>query len=194
MSTTHDTLKKLAWDVDDYRNLHERGLDILQRLTLVSNTLDASSLPPDTTINAIPDVNILRILSTLRPVLLAFETDVLKKRRKPARDVLVLQISESTRRRKPYAIPVHCIPHSGLHDAQVRNFSDELKKEMRKAGLKPQGRIFSNYVISIIMVLPFYVLFHSGLVTDGEFNSLCCRGTTRPISIMQIRSDRVTNT
>ena len=154
MSTTQDTLKKLAWDVDDYRNLHERGLDILQRLTLVSNTLDASSLPPDTTINAIPDVNIPRILSTLRPVLLAFEKDVFKKKRKPAKDVLVLQISESTRRHKPYAIPVQCIPHSGLRDAQVRNFSDELKKEMMKAGLKPQGRIMINYVISIIIVLP----------------------------------------
>lgn len=132
-----------SWDVNNTRHIEEVGMGCWwlsqsawertgHSSAANSNTLDASSLPPDTTINAIPDVNIPRILSTLRPVLLAFEKDVFKKRRKPARDVLVLQISESTRRRKPYAIPVQCIPHSGLHDAQVGNISDELKRRRWK--------------------------------------------------------------
>lgn len=44
----------MAWNSDDYHNLHERGLSIDQQLSLVR--LDASSLSPNTLIYVIPVV------------------------------------------------------------------------------------------------------------------------------------------
>ena len=124
------------WNIDDYQNLHKRGQEIIQHLNIVNNTLEESSLPADSLINDVTDINIPRVLTDLRPLLPKFTKDVFRKWRKPAKDVLAILISESTRRRKPYALPVQCIPHAGLGDEKLREFADEIKKEM---GMKPRG-------------------------------------------------------
>ena len=139
-SKSQETLKKSAWDVDDYRCLYAKGQDMLQQLNMITNALESSSLPSTMEINDVQDCNIPLFLTELRSSLLQFQKNLFKKRRKPASYILVALISESLRRRKPYALPIQCIPHSGLKDMQVRHFSNVIKEEMVKAGLTPKGK------------------------------------------------------
>ena len=139
-TTVQETLKKLAWNVDDYRNLYMNGQSIIQKLNVISNAIKSSSLSPSALINDVKELNIPRILSQLRSDLLVFEKNVFKKHRKAASYVLVFMISESTRRHKPYALPIQCIPHSGLQDRMIRQLCDRIKEEMVKVGMIPKGK------------------------------------------------------
>lgn len=65
---------------------------------------------------------------------------------------------------------------------QLRHFSNVIKEEMVKAGLTPKGKSHGFYI-------SFIVYKFVGLVTDGEFNSLRAKGATRPLSVLQIKTD-----
>lgn len=83
---------------------------------------------------------------------------------------------------KPYAIPLQMIPCRGLTDEHVREFASKLTAEMNKLGLNVCGMIqfFRNSISQHVF---------SGLVTDGEFNSLRGRGSKRPVNVLQIKAD-----
>ena len=98
--------------------------------------LDAAS-SHDFLIGDVPGMNIpLKVHSLLQSYL----KDLLKKKHKPATDILVFLISESTRSRKPYAISVQCIPHAGLQDQDIRAIADRIKLEMTKIGMKAEDK------------------------------------------------------
>ena len=120
-------------------------------------------------------------------LLQSYQKDLFKKR-KPATNILVFLISESTRAKKPYAIPLQCIPHAGLQDQEVRAIADGIKLEMTKIGMKVEGKKL-NYLLVILQSWLLLFIITLGLVTDGEFNSLRSKGSTRPLSIVQIRSE-----
>ena len=44
--------------------------------------------------------------------------------------------NNTERNRKPYALPVQCIPYTGLGDMQVRDIIDKLIKEMITRSMK----------------------------------------------------------
>ena len=81
-------------------------------------------------------------------LLQSYQKDLFKKR-KPATNILVFLISESTRAKKPYAIPLQCIPHAGLQDQEVRAIADGIKLEMTKIGMKVEGKKL-NYLLVIL--------------------------------------------
>ena len=139
MSTTSEKLKKAAWNVDDYYQLYQTGQNILQDLNTILSDLDAAS-SHDILIGDVPGMNIPLALTKVRSLLQSYLKDLFKKKRKPETDILVFLISESTRSRKPYAIPVECIPHAGLQDQEFRAIADKIKLEMTKIGMKVEGK------------------------------------------------------
>ena len=112
-------MKKAAWNVDDYHQLHQTGQNILQNLNTVLSNLEAGS-SRDTVNGDVPGTNVPLALTKLRSLLQSYQKYLFKKHKlKPATDILVFLISESTRAKKPYAIPVQCIPHARLLDQEA---------------------------------------------------------------------------
>lgn len=147
MTTTSENLKKAAWNVDDYHQLYQTGQNILQDLNTVLSDLEAAS-SHDTVIGVVPGTNVPLALTKLRALLQSYQKDLFKKR-KPATNILVFLISESTRTKKPYAIPRQCIPHAGLQDQEVRAIADGIKLEMTKIGMKVESKKL-NYLLVIL--------------------------------------------
>ena len=147
MTTAGENLKKAAWNVDDYHQLYQTGQNILQDLNTVLSDLEAAS-SHDTVIGVVPGTNVPLALTKLRALLQSYQKDLFKKR-KPATNILVFLISESTRAKKPYAIPLQCIPHAGLQDQEVRAIADGIKLEMTKIGMKVEGKKL-NYLLVIL--------------------------------------------
>jgi len=98
----------------------------------------------------------------------------------PATHVLVFMISGEDQRKKPYALPVQCIPYKDLIIAKIRKLANNITSKMVKLKINLQvHRSRSNN----------YIQFFLGLTVDRECNPLCCKGTTRPTSVFQIHAD-----
>ena len=91
-------------------------------------------------------------------------------------------ISSEERSKKPYALPVQCIPYKGLSDSTVRELANKVIHEMVKRRIKVAGM---NVFDSILGCR----IFNTGFTTDGEWNSLRSMGNTRPLSVFQIHSN-----
>ena len=48
-------------------------------------------------------------------------------------------ISTEDRRKKPYAIPVQCMPYQGLTDSKVRDLANSIISEMAKRKMNVAG-------------------------------------------------------
>jgi hypothetical protein len=88
-----------------------------------------------------------------------------KHQRTPATHIFVFMISPEERIRKPYAIPIQCIPYTSLTVAQLRVLLNKVITEMHKRKMKI-----------------------AGFCSNGEYNSMRSKGENRPVSIFQIRS------
>ena len=60
-------------------------------------------------------------------------------RRKPATHVFVFMISSELRDKKPYALPVKCIPYAGLTETDLQKLVNKLVNTMVTHGLKVAG-------------------------------------------------------
>ena len=60
-------------------------------------------------------------------------------------------ISSECRNRKPYALPVQCLPVKGLKDKEVRAIVDAVIQEMVKRNMKVSGKcIYKLHTIVVI--------------------------------------------
>ena len=80
--------------------------------------------------------NIAKSLASLRRQMTSFVKALSKHQRETASHIFVLMISSESRNRKPYALPLQCLPVRGLKDKQVREFADAIIKEMTKRNMK----------------------------------------------------------
>lgn len=97
--------------------------------------------------------NIAKSLASLRSQLTSFVKALSKHQRETASHIFVLMISSESRNRKPYALPLQCLPVRGLKDKQVREFADAIIKEMSKRNMKVAGthsHIQNNYNMLIL--------------------------------------------
>ena len=95
--------------------------------------------------------------------------------------ILVFMISSEDRRKKPYALPVQCVPYKGLSDCKVRDLANNIISEMVKRKMNVAGNSIVQWYI------PF--MDFVGFTTDGEWNTLRTKGNSRPLSVFQIRAD-----
>ena len=84
--------------------------------------------------------NIPRKLTTIRSSLCGLIKRMAHFRRDPATHIFVLMVSSDTRDRKPYALPVQCVPYAGLKETDVRSLVSSLCKEMVTLGMKVSGK------------------------------------------------------
>ena len=170
----------LAWDVDELTQLGEKGR------TLHAEILAAQDIASK------PDVehhlhNLPRRLSSIREKRLELIRNIMRFRRKPATHVFVFMISSELRDKKPYALPVQCIPYAGLTENDLRRLVNKLVNTMVTHGLP--SNVAGIYLFSSMKNIYMNLFIELGFVSNGEFNFLRTKGYTRPLSVLQIRSN-----
>jgi len=128
-----------------------------------------------------PAVGMKAALEALQPRMKSLITAVTRHKRTPATHVLVTMISPNERNRKPYALPISCIPYVGLTETRARAHISQVVKQMCKQGLLVEG-IFCNFIV------PDTLYNYIGFVSNGEYNVFRHKGYTRPLSVFQIQS------
>ena len=83
--------------------------------------------------------NIPRRLVEIRRKLCEIVKRIAHFRRTPASHIFVFMISSESRSKKPYALPVQCIPYCGLKETELRRLISDLCKEMTALGMKVSG-------------------------------------------------------
>jgi len=89
--------------------------------------------------------NVIRKLTTLRKRLLDFNKRTVHFRRTPATHVFVLMLSSDICDRKPYALPVQCVPYAlpvpyaGFKEVAIRRLITRLCEAMNSYGMKVAG-------------------------------------------------------
>ena len=121
------------------------------------------------------EANIPSQLSHIRSSLVS---GVTRHQRTTATHILVFMISSEERRKKPYALPVQCLPYKGLADLTVRDLANAIICEMSKRHMKVAGEV----IILEVSKSSDYGNLLLGFITDGEWNSLRTKGNTRPLS------------
>lgn len=132
-STPSNTLHALAWSVDELQRLIESSRKSSVELQVIIEVLDED-------VDLIR-ANIARKISELKHVLTDIIRGVYWYRRTVATHVLVIMISPESRSRKPYALPVQCIPYASLKDGEIRDILNQVIGEMSKLGMNVAGTV-----------------------------------------------------
>ena len=124
----------LAWKLKELTDLNEEGRELC---TIISSLTE--KLQDDCDIVA---ENVPRQVTTTCQKVYSFIRRVTRHKRTAATHVLVFMISPEEKRKKPYAIPVQCIPYKSLSDAKVRELANKVICEMVKRDMKISGMQF----------------------------------------------------
>lgn len=134
------TMHSLAWSVDELGRLIESSrkarVEVQALLELLEEDED------------LVRANTPRRISDLKDLLRLVVKGVFRYRRSAATHVLVVMISTETRSKKPYALPVQCIPYVSLKDGEAREILNTVIKEMVQKGMKVAGMGKSILVLS----------------------------------------------
>lgn len=128
--------------------------------------------------------NVAGYLRSLRGRLTEAVKLITKHQRIEATHIFVFMISSVTRNRKPYALPVQCLPIASLKDAQVRDLANIIVADMKRKQMKVAGSTVQCQESMFRLIFEI-----TGFTTDGEFNSLRWRGNDRPLTVLQVRSN-----
>ena len=129
--------------------------------------------------------NIPRKLSSIRKHLLEVIHGVFHFKYVAASHIFVMMISSELRNKKPYALPIQCLPYAGLKETNIRSMVRLVVQEMVKEGMKVAGKyVYSEdlYCQGSFTVMCCIV----GFVTNAEFNYMRSTGYTRPLSVLQL--------
>ena len=124
----------LAWKVKELTDLNERGRRLLRDILAMVDKLQEEQCDWE-------GDNFPRRLTTLRERLRSFVRGVTRHKRTAATHLLVFMISTEDRRRKPYALPVQCLPYKGLSDAKIRELANKVICEMDSRNMKVAGQL-----------------------------------------------------
>ena len=131
--SSEKTLIELAWKVKELSDLNDCGRGLLRKVAAVADLLTQQE-------QCIWErENVPRHLATIRDGLTLFVKRVTRHKRTAATHLLVFMISSEERKKKPYALPVQCLPYKGLSDAKVRELANKIIREMTRLNLKVAG-------------------------------------------------------
>ena len=159
--------------VDDHSHLNEDGRQLLRCAKELQDLSDGSE-------EEFVSANVALRLCDYRKKLLSFLQGTLGSS-VPQPHIFVLMISPEQRNRKPYALPVQCIPYASLKHKTCRKLVNDLITEMHNRHMKVAGKVLSTRCQILFSML--------GFTTDGKFNSLRCSGYTWPLSVLQLRAN-----
>lgn len=165
----------LLWDLEEIKHLNDEGRQLKVN---ISTALDVLHMP----IRSQREHNLAKKLASIRSTLSTFIKGLYRFKRTPASHIFVVMISSAQRSKKPYALPVQCIPYAGMKECDIRRLVSEVANKMANIGMKVAGILFIH-----VCMLNIYVC--SGFMSNGEFNYLRTKGYTRPLSVLKIRTD-----
>jgi len=122
----------LAWKIKELSELNDQGRSLHSTINvLIAKLAGECSWIED---------NIPSQLKSIRQEVATFIKGVTRHQRTPATHVLVFMISSEDRNKKPYALPVQCIPYKGLSDLKVRQLANKIIHEMSARNMKVAGK------------------------------------------------------
>ena len=124
-------LAALAWKIKELSELNENGRMLHTAIGAITTKLTGQC-------RWIQD-NIPSQLKEIRQKLIMFIKGVTRHQRIPATHMVVFMISNEERDKKPYALPVQCIPYKGLSDLKVCQLANKIIHEMNARDMKVSG-------------------------------------------------------
>ena len=124
-----DSMFALSWDIQELTQLISVGRTLHIDMKEVVRNLGANY----------QQSNIPRKLSSIRSRCVDLIRRVTRFKRTPATHAFTFMISTELRNKKPYALPVQCIPYDGLKESDLRRLITQLVKEMVTHGMKVAG-------------------------------------------------------
>ena len=107
------TMFSLIWDIEELKRLNQDGRHLSTDMT------EALDLCAQET--ARQECNLPRKLVSIRNRLCDIVKGIFRFKRTPATHMFVLMVSSELRNKKPYAIPVQCLPYASLKESDMRN-------------------------------------------------------------------------
>jgi len=115
----------LSWDVEELKTIYSQGYEI-QADVLACSQFCCPELFQSSNVAT----------TTIRTRLLEFTKRVEHFKGTPATHIFVLMLSSELCNKKPYVVPVQCIPYAGLKEIDLVS---ALCKEMSHHGMKVAG-------------------------------------------------------
>lgn len=124
----------LSWKVKELNDLGESGRQVCAEIKALASRMQVRECSREE--------NIPRILQTIRQKAIIFVKGVVRHQRTAATHVLVFMISNEERNKKPYALPIQCLPYKGISDNKVRELANRIITEMVKRKMKVAGNAY----------------------------------------------------
>ena len=121
----------LSWKVKELNDLGESGRQVYAEIKALASRMQVGE--------GCREENLPRTLQTIRQKTITFVKGVVRHQRTAATHVLVFMISNEERNKKPYALPIQCLPYKGLSDNKVRELANRIIAEMVKRKMKVAG-------------------------------------------------------
>ena len=121
----------LSWKVKELNDLGESGRQVYAEIKALTSRMQVRE--------GSRQENIPRILQTIRQKAITFVKGVACHQRTAATHVLAFMISSEERNKKPYALPIQCLPYKGLSDNKMRELANLIITEMVKRKMKVAG-------------------------------------------------------
>jgi len=121
----------LTWEIEELKNINTEGHKIHEDLLVCVNFCTPTLFQQN---------NVAGKVTSICQRLLQFTKRITYFKRTPATHVFVFMISPEQRDRKPYAIPVQCVPYSGLKEGDIRTLVSALCKKMKSFNMKVSGK------------------------------------------------------
>ena len=128
--TTDHAFYTLGWTVDELSRLNKRCRQLTVDVTLLIERVENQN-------NQINAINYA--LSKLQEHLTEFVMAVSRHRRIPGTHILITMVSPCERSKKPYALPICCMPYAGLTESKARTHIISGIAEMTERGMKVEG-------------------------------------------------------
>ena len=124
------TMFSLSWDIEELKSINGECRTLFRE---VEWCIDACSS------ELFHRQNVPRKLTTIKSNLSNVIRRTVHFRRSPATHIFVFMVSSETLIKKPYSLPVQCIPYAGLKEVELRRLINDLCKEMISLGMNVSG-------------------------------------------------------
>jgi len=129
--TAEQTMFNLSWDIEELNKVNSDCRKVFNELGCCINCC---------TDELFQSHNVPSKLTNVRMELCEVVKRIAHFRRNPATHVFVMMVSSETREKKPYSLPVQCIPYAGLKETELRRLINDLCSKMSALGLKVSGK------------------------------------------------------
>ena len=152
-SATEKVMFPLIWDIEELKRLNTEGRKLR---TEILTALDVLCMP-----EAVQrEHNLCRKLGLIRTGMRDVVKGLYRFKRTPATHMFVFMISSALRDRKPYALPIQCVPYTGLKESDMRRMVNCIIKEMIRHGMTVAGKRTHDIAVMIILYIHVYIYIY----------------------------------